>query len=86
MKLPGAPDQFGSFLNINLGYGLALMLGVYASIGVSGGHLNPAVTLAMAVRGQLSWLKVCLSPSLSFFLPPSLSLSPSRATEQVQQT
>lgn len=56
-RMSGVP-QFGSFLNINLGYGLALVLGLYASIGVSGGHLNPAVTFAMAVRGQLCWLKV----------------------------
>ena len=44
----------GGFLNIALGYGLALMVGICASGGVSGGHLNPAVTLAMAVtrRGE----------------------------------
>ena len=34
------------------------MMGVYVSFGVSGGHLNPAVTIAMAISGKLSWKKV----------------------------
>ena len=34
------------------------MMGVYVSFGVSGGHLNPAVTVAMAISGKLSWKKV----------------------------
>ena len=46
---------FGGFLNIALGYGAALMVGVTAVAGVSGGHLNPAVTLAMAVTRRLEW-------------------------------
>lgn len=34
------------------------MMGVYVSGGVSGGHLNPAVTFAMAVCKKLNWRKV----------------------------
>jgi MIP family channel proteins len=48
----------GSYLAINLGWGLAVMLGVYAAGGVSGAHLNPAVTLALAVRRGFAWSKV----------------------------
>lgn len=48
----------GSFLAINLGWGLAVMLGVYAAGGVSGAHLNPAVTLALAVTRGFAWSKV----------------------------
>jgi MIP family channel proteins len=48
----------GSYLSINLGWGLAVAMGVYASMGVSGGHLNPAVTLAAAVHRAFPWRKV----------------------------
>jgi MIP family channel proteins len=48
----------GSYLAINLGWGLAVMLGVYTAAGISGGHLNPAVTLAVALRRGLPWAKV----------------------------
>lgn len=48
----------GSFLTINIGWGLAVMLGVYVSGGVSGAHLNPAVTLALAVTRGFPWAKV----------------------------
>jgi len=53
------PDQFfGGFLNIAFGYGLALMVGILVSGGVSGGHLNPAVTVSMACIKKLKWKQV----------------------------
>lgn len=48
----------GSFLAINIGWGLAVMLGVYAAGGISGAHLNPAVTLALALTRSFPWPKV----------------------------
>jgi len=48
----------GSYLAINLGWGLGVMLGVYAAGGVSGAHLNPAVTLALAATRGFAWSKV----------------------------
>src|SRR5262245_57227651 len=48
----------GSWLAINLAWGLAVMFGVYASAGVSGAHLNPAVTIALAVHRGFPWRKV----------------------------
>jgi MIP family channel proteins len=48
----------GSTLSINLAWGIAVMLGIYASAGVSGAHLNPAVTIALAVQRAFPWSKV----------------------------
>ena len=48
----------GSYLGINLGWGLAVVMGVYVAGGVSGAHLNPAVTLAAAVHRRFPWGKV----------------------------
>ena len=41
-----------------LAIGSALMVMVYMGGHVSGGHYNPAVTLAVAVRGRLEWGEV----------------------------
>ena len=48
----------GSYLAINLGWGLAVMLGVYTAAGVSGAHLNPAVSVALAVHRGFPWTRV----------------------------
>jgi MIP family channel proteins len=48
----------GSYLSINVAWGLAVVMGVYVAGGISGAHLNPAVTLALAALRGFSWKKV----------------------------
>ncbi|MCL7381804.1 MIP/aquaporin family protein [Streptomyces sp. 35G-GA-8] len=61
--LPGSGRQtvaFGpaNWLIISWGWGLGVVFGVYVSGGISGGHINPAVTLAFAARRGFPWNKV----------------------------
>jgi glycerol uptake facilitator protein len=48
----------GDWLLICWGWAFAVVFGIYVAGGVSGAHLNPAVTLAMAVRRGFPWRKV----------------------------
>jgi glycerol uptake facilitator protein len=48
----------GDWLLITWGWALAVVFGVYVAGGVSGAHINPAVTLAFAVRRNFPWVKV----------------------------
>jgi glycerol uptake facilitator protein len=48
----------GNHDSIAWAWGLGVILGVYTAGRISGAHLNPAVTLALAVFGGFSWRKV----------------------------
>ena len=49
----------GSGLSINIAWGLAVTMGCYVAAGVSGAHLNPAVTLASAVHRNFPAASSC---------------------------
>lgn len=43
---------------ITIGWAFAVIVAVYVSAGVSGAHLNPAVTIALAAKRDFPWSKV----------------------------
>ena len=56
----GIPGEVvnGGFSNINFAFGIGVTMGVYVAGKISGAHLNPAVTLTVAVFRGFSWVKV----------------------------
>ncbi|XP_072536578.1 aquaporin-10a [Salminus brasiliensis] len=51
-------DMKGQFLSANLSFAVGVMSAMYLSMGVSGAHLNPAVSLSFCVLGDLPWHKL----------------------------
>jgi glycerol uptake facilitator protein len=53
-----AAAQLGDHDSIAWAWGFGVMFGVYVAGRISGGHLNPAVSVALAVFSGFSWRKV----------------------------
>jgi glycerol uptake facilitator protein len=54
----GALQSSGDWLLITWGWALAVVFAIYTVGGVTGAHINPAVTLGAAIRKNLPWNKV----------------------------
>ena len=58
--LKGTKGTSGGWMVITTGWALAVFVGVVVAGPYSGAHLNPAVTLGLAIAGKFAWSKVLL--------------------------
>uniref|UniRef100_A0A8C6RQR6 Aquaporin 7 n=1 Tax=Nannospalax galili TaxID=1026970 RepID=A0A8C6RQR6_NANGA len=49
--------KFGSYLGVNLGFGFGVAMGVHVAGGISGAHMNAAVTFSNCALGRMPWKK-----------------------------
>ncbi|XP_043928064.1 aquaporin-9-like [Protopterus annectens] len=69
MELSGY--EKAQFLSVNMAWGFAVTAGAYVAAGVSGAHLNPAVSFAMCLLGRMTWMLLpvyCVSQFAGAFL------------------
>ncbi|MGW0565190.1 MIP/aquaporin family protein [Streptomyces sp. NPDC003016] len=60
VTLKRSKAQNAGWLAITFGWGFAVLTGAYLAGGVSGAHLNPAVTVGLAIEGGTRWSDVPL--------------------------
>ncbi|XP_055986789.1 aquaporin-9 [Sorex fumeus] len=48
----------GGVVTTNVGFAMAVVMAIYVTGGVSGGHINPAVSFAMCLFGRMKWYKL----------------------------
>ncbi|MCX5413684.1 MIP/aquaporin family protein [Streptomyces sp. NBC_00059] len=60
VTLKRSKAQNAGWLAITFGWGFAVLTGAYIASGVSGAHLNPAVTIGLAIQGGTAWSDVPL--------------------------
>ena len=58
--LKGTKGHNGGWIVITTGWALAVFVGVVIAAPYSTAHLNPAVTLGLAIAGKFAWSKVLM--------------------------
>lgn len=48
----------GQFLSVNMSFSVGVMSAMYLTKGISGAHLNPAVSLSFCLLGQVPWSRL----------------------------
>jgi len=80
-QIPGEVVNGGQ-TNIAISWGIGVAMGIYVAGRISGAHLNPAVTLTVAVFREFPWSKVvpyCLAQTAGGFVGAALVFSNYRA-------
>jgi glycerol uptake facilitator protein len=57
-SLKNSYSNNAGWIVITIAWGLAVTMGVFAVGSVSGAHLNPAVSVALALNGDFAWSEV----------------------------
>ena len=79
----------GGLIAITFGWSMAVFMAVYITAGVSGAHLNSAVTIGLAALGKFDWalvpqyllaqlLGAMLGQFFVFLLQPYLKVAPAK--------
>ena len=56
--LAGTKGNNGGWIVISWGWGMGTFVAVFTVAAFSGAHINPAVTLGLAIAGKFEWVKV----------------------------
>jgi glycerol uptake facilitator protein len=59
-SLEGTKADKANWNTITLGWGMAVFVAVFSVAAISGAHLNPAVTVGLAIAGKFGWATVPL--------------------------
>ncbi|XP_044214454.1 aquaporin-10a [Thunnus albacares] len=68
-------DTKGQFLSVNMAFSVGVMSAMYLTKGITGAHLNPAVTLSFCVLGRVPWgrlLPYCLAQVVGAYVASGL--------------
>ena len=64
--LKGTKGNASGWVVITIGWGMAVFVAVFVVAAYSGAHINPAVTLGLALAGKFDWAQVPLYLSAQF--------------------